>query len=47
MRARIQRLTVEGVRGVLPKLVIELEGKTVLLRGDNGTGKSSIVQGLR
>ncbi len=47
MRARIQRLTIEGVRGILPELVIDLDGKTVLLRGDNGTGKSSIVQGLR
>ncbi len=47
MSARIERIAIEGVRGILPRLEVELDGKSFLLRGDSGTGKSSIVQALR
>lgn len=43
----IQSLTISGIRGIRAPLTLALAGKSLLLRGDNGTGKSSIVQALR
>lgn len=46
-RARIGSVHVRGVRGVRETVKLELGERGLLLRGDNGTGKSSIVDGLR
>jgi len=42
----IERLQIQGVRGIRRELILELGGSSLVLRGDNGTGKSSIVAGL-
>lgn len=42
MTVKINNITVEGLRGVKSKLELPLNGKSILLYGDNGTGKSSI-----
>lgn len=42
MTVKINNITIEGIRGVKTKLELPLNGKSVLLYGDNGTGKSSI-----
>lgn len=43
---RIHRLDVAGFRGVRANVPLILEGKSVLLFGENGTGKSSFVDAL-
>ena len=43
----IGRIRIKGVRGIRAELPIDLDGRSLLLRGDNGTGKSSIAQALR
>lgn len=43
----IKRITVAGVRGIRHPLTLELGGKSLLLHGDNGTGKSSVERALR
>jgi len=45
MSTQIKKLTIEAFRGI-PYLELDLEGKSLLLRGDNGTGKSSIVDAI-
>lgn len=45
MGARIKRIDIRAFRGV-PDLQLDLEGKNLVLSGDNGTGKSSIVEAL-
>jgi len=43
---RIVRLALERFRGVAAPLSIDLDADVVLVRGDNGLGKTSIVDGL-
>lgn len=43
----IGKIRIKGVRGIRAELPIDLDGRSLLLRGDNGTGKSSIAQALR
>ena len=43
----IKTITIRGIRGIRHDLTLELEGKSLLLLGDNGTGKSSIERALR
>lgn len=43
---RIRRLEIRGYRGIRQQVPLLLEGKSVLLFGENGTGKSSFVDGL-
>lgn len=43
---KITSIAVRGVRGVRRELTLQLNGSSLILRGDNGTGKSSIVAGL-
>src|SRR3990172_9731409 len=43
---RIRRLEIRGFRGVRQQVPLLLEGKSVLLFGENGTGKSSFVDAL-
>lgn len=42
----IDKVRIRGVRGIRSELTLDLDGKSLVLRGDNGTGKSSIVAGL-
>lgn len=42
MKVKIKHITVKGIRGVNDILELPLNGKSVVLYGDNGTGKSSI-----
>jgi len=43
----IDEIRVKGVRGVRKEVSISLSGKSLLIHGDNGTGKSSIERALR
>lgn len=47
MSGPIRRVTIRGFRGVGPELPVQLDGRSLLLRGDNGSGKSSIGDALR
>jgi hypothetical protein len=42
----IERIRIQGVRGIRRELTLDLKGSSLVLRGDNGTGKSSVVAGL-
>jgi DNA repair exonuclease SbcCD ATPase subunit len=42
---KIKNLSVKAFRGI-PDLEVVLDGKSALLKGDNGTGKSSIIEAL-
>jgi len=44
--SRIKRLDVQGFRGVSQRRSLLFEGKSILLFGENGTGKSSFVDAL-
>lgn len=43
---RIQSLEVEGFRGILKPRTLPLDGKSLLLFGENGSGKSSFLDAL-
>ena len=45
MPVKIKAINIHAFRGV-PDLELELNGKSLLLRGENGTGKSSIVEAI-
>jgi len=45
MPTKIKKIRIHGFRGI-PDLELELDGKNLLLRGENGTGKSSIVDAV-
>jgi len=42
MATKINNITIKGIRGAKGNLELPLNGKSILLYGDNGTGKSSI-----
>lgn len=42
MTTKIKNITIEGIRGIRDTISLPLNKKSVLLYGDNGTGKSSI-----
>jgi recombinational DNA repair ATPase RecF len=42
----IADVRIQSVRGIRRELTLALDGSSLVLRGDNGTGKSSIVAGL-
>jgi len=42
MATKINSITIKGIRGAKDNLELPLNGKSILLYGDNGTGKSSI-----
>jgi recombinational DNA repair ATPase RecF len=42
MAIKIKQLGIVGLRGVQEGFTLNLGGKSTLLYGDNGTGKSSI-----
>jgi hypothetical protein len=46
MATKIKQLNIVGLRGVQDKFTLNLGGKSTLLYGDNGTGKSSISDSL-
>ncbi len=45
MSVKIKKVNIHAFRGI-PVLELELEGRSLLLRGENGTGKSSIVEAI-
>jgi hypothetical protein len=45
MQIRIKTIGIQAVRGI-PDLELELDGKSLLLEGENETGKSSIVEAI-
>jgi energy-coupling factor transporter ATP-binding protein EcfA2 len=45
--AKIREITARGVRGIKEEITLELNGKSLLLHGENGTGKSSLERALR
>jgi len=45
MSVEIKKINIHAFRGI-PDLELELEKKSLLLRGENGTGKSSIVEAI-
>lgn len=42
MKTKIKKITIKGLRGVKKQIELNLNEKSILLYGDNGTGKSSI-----
>ena len=45
MSVKIKKININAFRGI-PDLELEIDGKSLLLRGENGTGKSSIVEAI-
>src|SRR5260370_39054450 len=43
---KISRLDVRGLRGILSQRSLIFDGKSILLFGENGTGKSSFVDAM-
>src|ERR1700730_11145576 len=46
MATKIKKMYIKGLRGIKNDLTISLDNKSILLYGDNGTGKSSIADAL-
>ncbi len=46
MKTKIKALALKGIRGVREKFGLNLDGKSILIYGDNGTGKSSFTDAL-
>ncbi len=46
MAIKIKKISITGLRGVKEKIELSLSEKSILLYGDNGTGKSSISDSL-
>ncbi len=42
MGTKIKKMEITGLRGIQDKLSLQMEGKSILLYGENGSGKSSI-----
>lgn len=42
MKMKLKQIDIKGLRGVKQELSLELNGKSIVLYGDNGMGKSSI-----
>jgi hypothetical protein len=43
---RLQLIRIKAFRGISDELQIQIKGRGLLLLGDNGTGKSSVVEGI-
>ncbi|MBD3639217.1 MAG: AAA family ATPase [Crocinitomicaceae bacterium] len=46
IKTKINSITIKGIRGAKNSLELPLNGKSIVLYGDNGTGKSSISDAL-
>lgn len=46
MTTKINHISINGIRGIKNTLNLNLNGKSVLIYGDNGTGKSSITDSI-
>ncbi|RFN60308.1 coiled-coil domain-containing protein [Marixanthomonas ophiurae] len=46
MSVKIKNISIKGIRGAKESLELPLNGRSILLYGDNGTGKSSISDAL-
>ncbi len=42
MKMKLNQINIKGLRGVKQELLLELNGKSIVLYGDNGMGKSSV-----
>ena len=45
MPVKIKTINIHAFRGI-PDIELQLDGKNLLLRGENGTGKSSLVEAI-
>jgi hypothetical protein len=45
MTTKIKKIEINALRGI-PNLELDLDSKCLIIRGDNGTGKSSLVDGI-
>lgn len=43
---KIKKIEINGIRGIRESLAIPLEGKSIIIYGDNGSGKSSITDSI-
>jgi len=43
---KINTLTIKGIRGIKDLLNMELNNRSILIYGDNGSGKSSITDAI-
>ena len=46
MGMKIKNINIKGLRGIKESLTLDINNKSVLLYGDNGTGKSSITDSV-
>ena len=46
MGIKIKDITIKGIRGIKESLILPLNERSVLLYGDNGTGKSSVTDSI-
>src|SRR6266487_1415613 len=46
MKTKIKALEIKGIRGVRENLSLTLNGNSILIYGDNGSGKSSITDSI-
>jgi DNA repair exonuclease SbcCD ATPase subunit len=46
MSVKIKNISISGIRGIKGELSLPLSEKSILIYGDNGTGKSSISDAL-
>lgn len=46
MKTKIKQLSIQGLRGIQNPLTFNLSGQSILIYGENGTGKSSISDSL-
>ena len=43
---KLKQIDIKGLRGIKESLSLELNGKSIVLYGDNGMGKSSITDAI-
>ncbi|MGI8580978.1 MAG: AAA family ATPase [Chitinophagaceae bacterium] len=46
MKTKIKALNLKGIRGIRENFSLKLNGKSILIYGDNGTGKSSLTDAM-
>ncbi|MBA3649224.1 MAG: AAA family ATPase [Chitinophagales bacterium] len=46
MKTKIKALSLKGIRGIRENFSMNLNGNSILIYGDNGTGKSSLTDAM-